>query len=117
LIPETFLLVEQIRPRTSQIYDLGTSIAVFFEARTFKAVERITDPLAAADDTLVLIISEGALVADADQGRGAHVGIADGTFSVTFVAQTTDRDAGLLAAHDKIGVVTRHCELREAIRK
>ena len=48
---------------------------------------------------------------------GAHVGIADGTFSVTFVAQTADRDAGLLAAHDKIGVVTRHCELREAIRK
>jgi hypothetical protein len=40
--------------------------------RTFKAVERITDPLAAADDTLVLIISEGALVADAELTMSRH---------------------------------------------
>lgn len=111
MIPETFLLVEQIRPRTSQIDDLGASIAILLETRTFKAVERITDALATADHTLVLVVSERALVANADESRGAHVGIADGTFSVAFVTQTADRDAGLLAAHDEIGVVTRHYDL------
>lgn len=117
LIPETFLLVEQIGPRTSQVDDLGTSIAILLKACAFKAVERITDTLAAADDTLVLVVSEGALVADADQGCWAHVGIADRTFSVAFVTQAADRNAGLLAAHDEVGVVTRHCDLSEVAKE
>lgn len=117
MIPETFLLVKQIGPRTSQIDNLGTSIAILLKARAFKAVERITDALAAADDTLVLVVSEGALVADADQGCWAHVGIADGTFSVAFVTQAADRNAGLLAAHDEVGVVTRHYDLSEVARE
>lgn len=117
MIPETFLLVEQIGSRTSQIDDLGTPIAILLKARTFKAVERITDTLAAADDTLVLVVSEGALVADADQGCWAHVRIADRTFSVTFVTQAADRNARLLAAHDEVGVVTRHCDFSEVERE
>lgn len=117
MIPEAFLLIEQIGPRTSQIDDLGTSIAVLLEARTFKAVKCITYALTAADDTLVLVVSEGTLVADTHQGRWAHVGITHRTFSVAFVAQTADRDAGLLAAHDEVRVVTRHCDLRGETRK
>jgi hypothetical protein len=112
LIPEAFLLVEQVGPRTSQIDDLRTAVAVFLQSCTFKTVECITDALTAAHDTLVLVVSEGALIADADEGGWAHVGIADGAFAVAFVAQAADGDAGLLAAHDQIGVVARHGELR-----
>lgn len=66
LIPETFLLVEQIRPRTSQIDNLGTPVAVLLQARALEAIKGITDPLATADNTFVLVIAEGALVTDAD---------------------------------------------------
>ena len=55
--------------------------------------------LPTANHALILVIAKGAFVADADEGRGAHVAIADGAFAVAFVAETTDGDAGLLAAH------------------
>jgi hypothetical protein len=113
LIPETFLLIEQIGSRTAQIDDLRASITVLLKSRALKAVEGITDALAAADDTLILVVSEGALVADADQSCWADVGVADGAFAVAFVTQTADRNSWLLAAHDEVGVVTRHCDLSD----
>lgn len=108
MIPETFLLVEQVCSRTSQVYNLGATIAILLQPRAFKAVERITDSLAAADGTFVLVVAEGALIADTDEGGWAHVGVTDGAFAVAFVTQAADGDAGLLAAHDEIGVVARH---------
>jgi hypothetical protein len=66
LIPETFLLIEQICPRTSQIDNLGTTVAVLLQARAFEAVKGVTDTLATADNALVLVVAEGALVADSD---------------------------------------------------
>jgi hypothetical protein len=108
LIPETFLLVEQIRPRTSQIDNLGTTVAVLLQARAFEAVKGVTDALATADNTLVLVVAEGALVADPDQCGWAHVGVAHGAFAVAFITETADGDARLLAAHDKIGMMARH---------
>lgn len=125
MIPKVFLLVEQIRPRTAQVDDLRTPIPILFQPRTFKAVERVgyalsphlCQPLflraregeeeaylSAAYHALVLVVAEGAFVADADEGRRAHVAIADGAFAVAFVAETTDGDAGLLAAHYEIAV-------------
>lgn len=105
MISEILLLVEQIRPRTSQIYNLRTPITILFEPRALEAVERVTDTLATADDALVLVVTEGALVADAHEGRRPHVGIADGALAVALVAEPADGDAGLLAAHNEIGVV------------
>jgi hypothetical protein len=102
MIPKILLLVEQIRPTTAQIDNLGAPIAVLLEACTFEAVECIGDALTTAYDALVLVVAEGAFVADAGEGGGAHVGVADGAFAVTFVAQTADRNARLLAAHYKI---------------
>lgn len=90
LIPETFLLVEQVRPRTSQINNLRTAVSILLKARTFEAVEGITDTLATADDTLVLVVTEGALIADSHEGRGAHVGVAHGAFAVALVAKAAD---------------------------
>ena len=55
--------------------------------------------LAAAHDAFVLVVAEGAFVADADEGGGADVAVADGAFAVAFVAEAADGDAGLLAAH------------------
>ena len=104
----TLLLIEQIRPRTAQVDNLRTAIPIFLQSRALKAVVGVANALGAANDTSILVVSEGALVADADQGRGTHVGVAHGTFAVTLIAQAADRDAGLLAAHDKIGMMARH---------
>lgn len=96
--------------RTSQIYNLGASIAILFQARALEAVEGIRDTLTAAHDTLVLVVTEAALVADAHERRRSYVGIAHGAFAIAFVAETADGDTGLLAAHDEIakGVVSSY---------
>jgi hypothetical protein len=41
LIPEILFLVEQIRPRTTQIYNLRASVSVLLQACTLEAVEGI----------------------------------------------------------------------------
>lgn len=109
LISKTLFLIKQIRPRTSQVYNLRTPIPILLQTRTLEAIEGIADSLATADNALILVISEGAFVADADEGGWAHVGIADGAFAIAFIAETADGDAGLFAAHDEVGVVARHC--------
>ena len=90
VIPKILLLVEQIRPRTSKIDDLRTPIAILFQPRTLKAVEGVRDPLTAADDALVLVVAEGAFIADAGEGGRAHVGVAHRAFAVAFVAEAAD---------------------------
>jgi hypothetical protein len=45
MIPEILLLVEQIRPRTTQIDDLGTPISILLKPCTFEAVESVRDAL------------------------------------------------------------------------
>jgi hypothetical protein len=99
MIPKILLLIKQIRPATPQVDNLRTPIPILLEPRALKAVERIRDALAATHDALVLVVAEGAFVADAGERCGAHVGVADGAFAVAFVAETADGDAGLLAAH------------------
>lgn len=102
MISEVFLLVEQIRPRTAQVDDLGTPVSILLQTRTFEAVECIRDALATAHDTLVLVVPKGALIADSHQGRRSHIRVADGAFAVAFVAESADGDACGLAAHDEI---------------
>lgn len=91
-----------ICPGTAQVYNLGAPIAVLLEAGALEAVEGVRDSLAAADDALVLVVAEGALVTDADERRGADVRVADGALAVALVADAADGDAGLLAAHDEV---------------
>ena len=100
LIPEPLLLVEQIRPTTSQIDNLRTTIPIFFQTCTFETVECVTQSFAATHNTLVLVVAKAALVADAGESRRSDVAVADGAFSVTFVAETSDCYASGLAAHD-----------------
>jgi hypothetical protein len=102
VIPKILLLVEQIGPTTTQIDNLRTPIPVLLEPGTLEAVEGVGDALAAADDALVLVVAEGALVANAGEGGGAHVRVAYGAFSVAFVAEAPDGDSGLFAAHYEI---------------
>jgi hypothetical protein len=104
VIPKILFLVEQIRPRTTQIYNLRTSVSILLQTRTFEAVESIGDTFTAADDTLVLIVAEGAFVTDASEGRRTHVGVADGTFAVALVTETTNRYSCLFATHYEIPV-------------
>jgi hypothetical protein len=58
--------------------------------------------LATADHTLVLVVAEGALVADANERGRANVTVADWAFAVTLVTEAADGDASLLAAHYEI---------------
>ena len=102
MVPKILLLIEQIGPTTTQIDDLGAAVPVLFEARTLEAIEGVRDAFAAADNALVLVVAEGAFVADAGEGGGAHVRVAHGTFAVAFVAEAADGYAGLFAAHYEI---------------
>ena len=86
MVPKALLLIKQIRPRAAQVNNLGTAIAILLEPSTLKTIEGVADALAAADDALVLVVAEGAFVADADEGGGAHVRVADGAFAVALVA-------------------------------
>lgn len=97
-------------PRAPQVYDLGAAVPVLLQPRALEAVEGVRDALAAAHDALVLVVPEAALVADAHQGRGPHVRVADGALAVALVAEPADGDAGLLAAHYEVGVMARHGE-------
>ncbi len=108
MISKILLLVKQICPATTQIDNLRTSIPIMFQARTLEAIESIGDPLPTADHTLVLVVAEAALVADAHEGCRPHIGVAYGAFAVALVAQASDGDARLLAAHYEIGVVAGH---------
>ena len=56
--------------------------------------------LATADHTFVLIVTKGAFIAYSDEGRGSHIAIANRALAITFVTQSPDRYAWLLAAHD-----------------
>lgn len=45
MVPKILLLVEEIRPTTTQIYDFGAAVAVLLEACAFEAVESVRDAL------------------------------------------------------------------------
>ena len=104
MIPKILLLIKQVRPATPQINNLRTSIPIFFQPRTLEAIKRIRDPFATAHHTFVLVVPKGTFVADSDQGRGAHVAVADGAFAVAFVAESAEGDTGLFTAHDEVAI-------------
>ena len=126
MVPKILLLVEQVGSRRAQVYDLRAPVAILLEPRTLEAVESVRYALtmmvstgttniraggtylATADNTLVLIVTKGALVAYPHQRCRSHVAVADGAFAVAFVAETTDGDARLLAAHYE--VACRSCQ-------
>jgi hypothetical protein len=91
-----------ICPRTAEVYNFGAAVAVLLQAGALEAVEGVGDALAAADDALVLVVAEAALIADADEGGRPDVRVADRALAVALVAEAADGDAGLLAAHDEI---------------
>ena len=101
-------LVEEIRLGAAEIDDLRASIAILLLLRALLAVVGIRDTSTTADDAAALEGAVVALVADANQGAGPHVRVADHALAVAFLAEPTDGDAGLLAAHDEIRVMLRH---------
>ena len=56
--------------------------------------------LATAYNALVLIVSKGALVADSGKRGWTDIAVANWTLPVTFVAEASDGNACLLAAHN-----------------
>jgi hypothetical protein len=98
----------QISPRRAQIDDLWATVTILFKSCAFKAVKGVTDAFSATYDALVLIVPKGTLVTDANECGRAYVGIADRALAVTLVAESSERDSSLLAAHDEIGMVAGH---------
>lgn len=120
MIPKILLLVEQIRPRTAQVDNLRTPIPVLLQSGTFETIESVRDSLfphlheplfpqaregkgkaylSTAYNAFILIVAKGTFVADTDERCRTHVAIAHRAFAVTFITETTDCYAGLLAAH------------------
>ncbi|KAK4233793.1 pinin/SDK/memA/ protein conserved region-domain-containing protein [Achaetomium macrosporum] len=91
----------------TKIDDLGTPIPIFLEARALEAVEGVRDALAAAHHALVLVIAEAAFVAYSDQRRRPHVRVAHRALAVALVAEPSDGNAGLFAAHYEIAIAGR----------
>jgi hypothetical protein len=123
MIPEILFLVEQICPRTTQIYNLRAAISVLFQTCAFEAVKGVGDSLrvlvsdmaeisrwgeyaylATADKAFVLVVAKGAFVADTDESCGADVTVAYRTLAVALVAETANGDTCCLATHDQITV-------------
>ena len=69
--------------------------------------------LATAYDTLVLIVSEGAFVADSGKRGRTDVAVADWTLPVTFIAEASDGNACLLATHNQIAEVYSLVEIHK----
>jgi len=69
--------------------------------------------LATAYDALVLIVSEGAFVADSGKRGRTDVAVANWTLPVTFVAEASDCNACLLAAHNQITEVYSLAEIHK----
>ena len=107
---ETVLLplIEQVRLRRSQVDDLRAAVPVLFHLRAFSAIVRVRDAGAPTNHAPPLVAPVVALVADPHQSTGPDVRVAHHTFAVAFFAEAADRDAGLLAAHDEVGVVFCH---------
>lgn len=101
-------MIEQIGSARTKIDDLWATISVLFQSCTSEAVEGITHSFSTTNDTLVLIVAEGALIADAHESGRSNIRVADWTLAVAFVAESTDGDACCLATHDEIWVMTRH---------
>ena len=102
MISETFLLVEEIRPGAPEVDDLRTSISIFLQPRTFKAVKGVAYAFAATHDALVLVITKRTFVTNAYERCGTHIAVAYRTFAIAFVAEAPYRYTRLFTAHDKI---------------
>ena len=70
--------------------------------------------LATTYDALVLIVSEGAFVADSGKRGRTDVAVADWTLPITLVAEASDGNACLLAAHNQITEVYSLAEIHKA---
>lgn len=90
---ETLLLIKQVRPAASKINNLRTPIPILFESGTLKAVKGVGDALAATDDTFILVVAEGALIANTDKRGRAYVRIAYRAFAVAFIAEPSNSNA------------------------
>lgn len=108
LISEILFLVKQIGTGRTQVDDLRASVPILLKPRTFETVEGVTDPFAAADNALVLIVAKGTFITDSCEGSRSDVGIAYRAFAIAFVAEAPKGDAWCFAAHNEIGVMARH---------
>jgi len=108
--PQFTPFVEEVGTTGSEIDNLGATVAVLLQSRTLGAVVSVGYPWRATDDAPAAVGTKVAFVANADEGFGSDVGVADRTLSVALLAETADGNTGLPTAHYQIGVMLRHGE-------
>lgn len=95
-----FPFIEEICLGTAQVDDLWATISIFFLDGALLAVVGIRHSWSSADHTAPLVRAIVTLVTYAHQGAGPHVGVTDHTLAITFFTESSNCDAGLLAAED-----------------
>jgi len=94
--------VEKIRLRTSKIYNLWTSISIFFLNCAFFAIICITNTRSSTNHTSSLVCSIVTFITDSHQSARPHIRVTNNTFSITFFTQTTNSNSWLLSTHNQI---------------
>lgn len=79
-----FPFIEKICLGTAQVDDLRATISIFFLDGALLAVVGVRHAGPPADDAAALVGAIVALVTDAHQGAGPHVGVADHTLAITY---------------------------------
>lgn len=108
LEPVFLPLIEQISFGTPEVDNLRTAISVFLLLRALLAVIGVGDAETSANHAPALVGAVVTLVANSHQGTRSHIGIANHTLPVAFLAQAADGNPRLLPAHNQIRMMLRH---------
>lgn len=85
-----FPFIEKICLGTAQVDDLRATISILFLDGALLAVVGVGHAGPPADDAAALVGAVVALVTDAHQGAGPHVGVTDHTLAITFFTESSD---------------------------
>ena len=105
---QSFPLVEQVRPTSAKIDDLGTPVPILFQPCALGTIVSITYTRATADDTSSTVCAKIALIAYPNQGLRSDVRIANRTLSITFLAHARDRDPRLFSTLNQVRMMLGH---------
>lgn len=104
-----FPFIEQVSFGTPQVDNFGTPVPIFLLLGTLLAVVGIRYSHSSTDNTTTLKRSIVAFITNTDKGARTHIGIANHTFSVTFLTKASDCDSRLFPAHNQIRMMLSHC--------
>ena len=113
LEPVLFPFIKQICFWSTDIGYAWASISIFAHLCALFAVESIRSTVPAANNTSSLQRTIIAVVTNGDYGLWSHKGIADDTFPIAIVTQSTDCVPSHFSTQDEISMVCSHSLYRK----